>query len=175
MARRRWAICELRVAAGPCALWLALGCGGAAGTDPSQAGIGPGGAGTAGAGGNFDAASSSEECRPVGRYQAGKEGSYRPCCAGLTELITESFGYVNDEPACWRAPHREYACLEGTCGDGICEEAEAPCGCGVDCPDSQWRSDEATCATYRDVEPPPTEPARVQIVNTSDQPLFVHP
>jgi len=157
MALGRWGLWGLRLTTAPAALWLVLSSCGGSGDDPSNAGIGP-----------------DADCRPVGRYQAGKEGSYRPCCAGLTELVTETLGDVNDELSCSQAPHREYACLEGYCGDGICEEAEAPCGCGVDCPDSLWRSHESECSLYGDAEPP-TRPASVLLVNTTDQPLFVYP
>jgi hypothetical protein len=60
------------------------------------------------------------ECRGPGRYEAGKEGSYLPCCAGLTEVEYESAGYSETGPICWSPPLRVYACVQGTCGDGIC-------------------------------------------------------
>jgi hypothetical protein len=81
----------------------------------------------------------TDECRGPGRYEAGKEGSYRPCCPGLTEVLYQSAGYVDGVPGCWSPPMRVYACVSGTCGDGICEIGEAPsCGCVADCPDAAW-------------------------------------
>jgi hypothetical protein len=43
-----------------------------------------------------------------------------------------------------------YACLKGTCGDGVCEDAEsAACGCADDCPAAAW--------TGTDAEVPPSQ------------------
>lgn len=78
------------------------------------------------------------ECRGPGNYQAGKEGSYRPCCEGLNEVFQE-LPATDDRGArvCIAPPLRVYACVEGRCGDGRCEEPEAvPCGCAADCPDA---------------------------------------
>ena len=77
----------------------------------------------------------SGECRGSGNYQVGKEGGYQPCCAGLREVFQQSFAEVNGAPGCWEPPLRVYACVQGSCGDGRCEEPEAvPCGCALDCP-----------------------------------------
>jgi hypothetical protein len=87
------------------------------------------------------------ECRGPGRYQSGKEGSYRPCCAGLTEVFYTSPAYEGPEqiPVCTTPPLRVYACVRGTCGDGICEEGEAPaCGCLPDCPSARWAAPDAS-------------------------------
>jgi hypothetical protein len=90
------------------------------------------------------AADSGDECRGPGRYEAGKEGSYRPCCRGLTEVFYQQAGYVNDVPQCWSPPLRIYACVRGTCGDGVCEPGEAaPCGCVDDCPSAVWGPQDA--------------------------------
>ena len=83
--------------------------------------------------------SSLDDCRGPGRYEAGKEGSYRPCCAGLTEVLYGKPATSNAGPTCDHPPLRVYACVRGTCGDGICEAGEAPaCGCVADCPDAAW-------------------------------------
>jgi len=36
----------------------------------------------------------------------GKEGSYRPCCSGLTEVAYQSAAYVDGVPGCWSPPLR---------------------------------------------------------------------
>jgi hypothetical protein len=78
---------------------------------------------------------SSSECRGPGRYEAGKEGSYRPCCEGLHEFVfAKTAAFVDGVPACVQPLVRVYACVRGTCGDGVCEpEESAPCGCTADC------------------------------------------
>lgn len=80
------------------------------------------------------------ECRGMGRYQAGKEGSYLPCCGGLTEVFWRVGGEQDGQRVCADPPgHREYACVEGTCGDGRCEPGEdGACGCAADCPGAVW-------------------------------------
>jgi hypothetical protein len=81
------------------------------------------------------------DCRRPGRYEVGKEGGYRPCCRGLSEVPYESPGSdgTTGAPVCGPLPLNAYACLKGTCGDGICEHAEAPrCGCSKDCPSAAW-------------------------------------
>jgi hypothetical protein len=75
-------------------------------------------------------------CRAAGNYQAGKEGSYQPCCPGLSEVFQKSKLEINGAPTCGDLPLRVYACIEGSCGDGRCEAPEnVPCGCKLDCPD----------------------------------------
>jgi hypothetical protein len=81
-------------------------------------------------------ASESSECRGLGNYHAGKEGGYRPCCEGLNEQ-PQQLRATNEQGAevCADLPLRVYACVEGTCGDGRCEDPEAvACGCPADCP-----------------------------------------
>jgi hypothetical protein len=91
--------------------------------------------------------SPSDDCRGPGRYQAGKEGSYRPCCAGLTEVLYQLPSMSNGARVCGSPPLRVYACVRGTCGDGICEAGEAPaCGCVADCPDAAWGAGDAGAA-----------------------------
>lgn len=86
-----------------------------------------------------DSGSGSTECRGPGRYESGKEGSYRPCCAGLQEVSYGKPGYNADGKTCDHPPLRVYACVRGECGDGICETGEAPaCGCVQDCPQAAW-------------------------------------
>ena len=75
---------------------------------------------------------SADECRGPGRYESGKEGSYRPCCKGLKEVFYGKPGYSGDGTVktCDHPPLRVYACVRGECGDGTCEAGEAPsCGC----------------------------------------------
>lgn len=80
------------------------------------------------------------ECQGKGRYQAGKEGSYLPCCQGLTEVFWQVPATDGDgNNVCMNALHREYGCVEGSCGDGMCEPGEdGACGCVADCPDAAW-------------------------------------
>jgi hypothetical protein len=81
------------------------------------------------------------ECRGPGRYESGKEGTYRPCCAGLHEVLYGKPGYTGDGTVkiCDYPPLHVYACVSGKCGDGICEAGEAAaCGCVQDCPQAAW-------------------------------------
>jgi hypothetical protein len=81
------------------------------------------------------------DCRGPGRYESGKEGSYRPCCSGLTEVFYKKPGYSDGEKVCMDIPLRVYACVSGHCGDGICEEGESEaCGCVEDCPSAVWET-----------------------------------
>ena len=129
--------------------------------DPGRDSAGAGGApaiGTAGAA-SLNAApplaagsGGRDDCRGPGRYESGKEGSYRPCCEGLTEVPVGKMGYSGSssdalQPVCGgHPPLRVYACVRGTCGDGICEEeGEAPaCGCVQDCPQAAFTWDDTT-------------------------------
>jgi hypothetical protein len=110
----------------------------------------------------------------VGRYEVGKEGGYLPCCPGLTQLSTWVEAYVDgaDVRTCVDAPVNSYSCIAGSCGDGICEDAEAPCGCGVDCPDSNWRASDASCEHFRDQSPPP-DIRTISITNAGSVPLYI--
>ena len=81
--------------------------------------------------------SAGDACRGRGNYEAGKEGSYLPCCAGLREVFQQRASYRSEDNqrVCDQPPLRVYACIEGRCGDDRCEDAEAvPCGCSLDCP-----------------------------------------
>lgn len=81
----------------------------------------------------------SQACRGKGHYEAGKEGSYLPCCEGLTEVFHLSPAEGDDGPVCVDLPLRVYACVEGECGDGVCEVGEdVACGCADDCPGAVW-------------------------------------
>jgi hypothetical protein len=91
-----------------------------------------------------DAATDAGECRGAGRYESGKEGSYRPCCPGFTEVFYLQPAYQGPDlvPVCTQPLLRIYACVRGSCGDGICEEGEAPaCGCVADCPQARFGVD----------------------------------
>jgi hypothetical protein len=74
------------------------------------------------------------DCAGPGVHQRGKEGG-PSCCADLNayyRLVVSD----PDELTC-REPvgHAEFACIEGRCGDNICEAGErGPCGCTLDCP-----------------------------------------
>lgn len=92
-------------------------------------------------------ATGAEDCHGPGHYEAGKGGEYRPCCEGLTEVLQLGAAEGDDGPACVDLPLRIYACVEGTCGDGVCEVGEnVRCGCANDCPDAAW-GDPAPTAT----------------------------
>jgi hypothetical protein len=83
----------------------------------------------------------SAPCRAIGRWYRGKgdvgdrDTSYIPCCEGLTEILTmEATKDAMGADICRvesRAPG--YACIAGTCGDGLCEDPETFCGCPDDC------------------------------------------
>jgi len=79
-------------------------------------------------------------CYPVGRYGAGKgdgeQGTtYVPCCPGLNEIPTQapSKDTAGADMCSEVSGGRAYACIVGTCGDGLCEEPEKLCGCPEDC------------------------------------------
>jgi hypothetical protein len=102
------------------------------------------------------------ECRGPGRYEAGKEGSYRPCCAGLTEVpyLKPAYEGPGLVPVCTSFPLRVYACVRGTCGDGICEEGEAPaCGCVADCPSARFGTPDAAATDVATLDATATEVA----------------
>lgn len=82
----------------------------------------------------------SSDCRGPGRYRAGKEGSYRLCCPGLREVLYTGSTYADDgAKICIEQPMRIFACVQGRCGDGVCEPGEAEaCGCAADCPSALW-------------------------------------
>ena len=83
-------------------------------------------------------------CLPAGSYPISTDDPAQACCSGLTRLDVGSAGYLDSaltmricSPA--QGTDRTYGCLMGTCGDGICEGAEAvPCGCPADCPSAVW-------------------------------------
>lgn len=82
----------------------------------------------------------ASDCRGPGRYQAGKEGSYRPCCSGLREVFYTKLATAEGGARICISPElRIYACVQGRCGDGVCEVGEADaCGCVADCPSAAW-------------------------------------
>jgi hypothetical protein len=92
---------------------------------------------------------STDDCRGPGAYEAGKEGSYRPCCPGLTEVFHKGAVYADNRvPVCAELPLRIYACVRGECGDGICEVGESRrCGCVLDCPSAVWEQQDAGAPT----------------------------
>lgn len=82
-----------------------------------------------------NAADPSVECRNLGRYEVGKEGGYLPCCPELNEIstLTAAYGPGGELASCQSAILNTYACISGSCGDGICEGPEEDCGCIRDC------------------------------------------
>lgn len=127
----------------------------------------------AGTGGGTGGTGASIDCRPLGRYEVGKEGGYLPCCAGLNEitrgsLLAESDGRL----VCQQLPLNTYACIEGTCGDGTCEENEKACGCTQDCPDVPGPARDLQCSQYLDQTPPPVV-REVSITNAGAQTLYI--
>ena len=81
-------------------------------------------------------ADDDSDCAGPGVYQRGKEGG-PSCCADLNVYYRlAASGRGPDELTC-EAPvgHAEFGCVEGRCGDDICEAGErGPCGCTLDCP-----------------------------------------
>ena len=71
------------------------------------------------------------------------------------------------------SPLRVYACVRGTCGDGVCEVGEAPhCGCVADCPNAAWGPQDAGMATDGARAPTARCPTRhCSRMNTSVAPL----
>jgi hypothetical protein len=113
------------------------------------------------------------DCKPIGNYVADERTRYVPCCAGLNEIATlRADAATGPNPICRESGVRDYACIEGTCGDGVCEEPEAPCGCEVDCPVTYGRLVSEACEAYFDSIPPPVVTG-VTITNTSDVTLYV--
>jgi hypothetical protein len=75
-------------------------------------------------------------CLGPGRYERSDGGAYTPCC----DPLRYSEGpQSNHGPECEDVALLSYACLRGSCGDGICEQGEAStCGCTLDCPQATW-------------------------------------
>ena len=90
-------------------------------------------------------------CHGVGHYQAGKEGGYLPCCTGLSEVFLQVAAEqgVSHERVCIEPiGFRNYACIEGRCGDGRCEAPEGlACGCAQDCPSAVWQKTDAAASS----------------------------
>jgi hypothetical protein len=137
---------------------------------------GAGGTGASGgAGGTAGTGSSNGDCNPVGRYEVGKEGGYRPCCAGLNEISTLSLLTSDSNLVCDQLPLNTFACIEGTCGDGTCEENEKACGCAGDCPDVPGPARDLICSPFFDQTPPPVLPRQISITNAGAQTLYLEP
>jgi hypothetical protein len=84
------------------------------------------------------------KCLGPGNYGRGK--GYNPgfCCPGLREVMQQVPSYSGEdlEPICSFAIQPSFACIEGRCGDGRCEDAEAVrCGCPLDCPSAVFGND----------------------------------
>jgi hypothetical protein len=81
------------------------------------------------------------ECSGPGRYERGKGGGPPSCCAGLHEVgILGAFEGENGVHVCAQPPGSVvFTCVEGECGDGVCEAGEdVSCGCVLDCPGAAW-------------------------------------
>lgn len=74
------------------------------------------------------------ECAGPGVYSRGKEGG-PSCCPGFEELHRLVVSGRPDALSCEPPPgHAEFGCIEGRCGDGVCELGErGMCGCTQDC------------------------------------------
>lgn len=75
--------------------------------------------------------SQHEGCAPAGNYSG--SGA---CCSGLHRVEQRARVFSDDSSSsCAYSPVRLFACIEGSCGDGLCEPEEAvACGCALDCP-----------------------------------------
>jgi hypothetical protein len=81
-------------------------------------------------------------CFGPGNYEAEKEGGYRPCCEGLNQAqvkVAAGYGADSSQHECVQEPANTYVCIEGRCGDGVCEAPESiACACPTDCPSAVW-------------------------------------
>ncbi len=111
------------------------------------------------------------DCREAGRYEVGKEGGYLPCCAGLNQISTLS--EVTGDRFCTQLPLNTYACIVGTCGDGICEAQEMGCGCEIDCLGQSVPPLSDECRDFRDHAAPPGLETRV--FNAGARALYLRP
>lgn len=79
-------------------------------------------------------------CLPVGTYARGKGPNPGRCCAPLREVSQMDAVSATPDAArvCeWPVHYALFACVEGSCGDGRCEEPErVECGCKLDCADA---------------------------------------
>jgi hypothetical protein len=94
------------------------------------------------------------ECWGPGIYGYGKGSPRLACCAPFHEFYIRSAGYDQSRlRVCVLPIEGSVGCINGTCGDGICEVGEdVACGCSDDCPDAAW---EGTLSTP-EVAPDPT-------------------
>jgi hypothetical protein len=77
-----------------------------------------------------------EPCSPPGNYSRGTADTVQGCCPGLHKVEQRARVFSDDSSStCAYSPVRLFACIEGFCGDGLCEPEEAvACGCALDCP-----------------------------------------
>jgi hypothetical protein len=80
-----------------------------------------------------------------GNYGRSKDFNDGECCPGLREVYRQlAYHDVSGRVTSCYDPigGAAFACVEGGCGDGRCEEPEAePCGCPVDCPSARISDD----------------------------------
>lgn len=98
---------------------------------------------SAGPGNTNSAAASSapSACAGPGVHGYGKGNPRLECCAGTSAFYLKEKSYdEKEERVCVSGPDGgAFACIRGTCGDGICEPGEdQPCGCVSDCPSAAW-------------------------------------
>jgi hypothetical protein len=77
-----------------------------------------------------------EPCSPPGNYSRGTLDTVPGCCPGLHKVEQRARVFSDDSSStCAYSPVRLFSCIEGFCGDGLCEPEEAvACGCALDCP-----------------------------------------
>jgi hypothetical protein len=113
-------------------------------------------------------------CREAGRYEVGKDGGYLPCCAGLTEISTLSEATdENGARFCTQLPLNTYACIVGTCGDGICEAQEMGCGCETDCLEQSLLPPIDSCDDFRNHAAP--SELDIRVTNAGTRALYIQP
>lgn len=85
------------------------------------------------------------ECWGPGIHGYGKGSSRHPCCSPFHEFYLESANHdMSGARVCQPPIEGTVGCVNGTCGDGICEIGEdVACGCTADCPGAAWEGTSA--------------------------------
>jgi hypothetical protein len=94
---------------------------------------------------------SGRACAMSGNFFSTKDFKGPLCCPGVTTLRHNYPTMRGEERECGFGFAGYYACIEGSCGDGRCEPAEAvPCACPADCPSAVWESMQGRDASTAD-------------------------
>jgi hypothetical protein len=94
---------------------------------------------------------SGRACAMSGNFSNTKDFKGPLCCPGVTRLSYESPIMRGGKRECGFGFAGHYACIEGSCGDGRCEPAEAlTCVCPADCPSAVWESAPGSDASTAD-------------------------